>query len=279
MRLARWTLRAVAAVVGAFALASPAAAQEPTLDTVSITGDPVVGSPLQAVIAGTVDPSAVTYRWCHQRDGLDGRCATGRPIGTSATYVPTASDVGYPLLVKATATIATFDVEVTSAPTLPVAATPPPPGTSPPPDTTTAPPPPAFTSSGTSSNAPTEPAPGSVPTRLSYLDPFPVLRIRGVVTTRGARIELLRVTAPRGARVRVRCAGNGCPFARRSRRAGRIRALERFLRAGVRITVRIQSPRHVGKYVRVVIRAGKPPARRDACVLPGRRRAVSCPPV
>jgi len=113
---------------------------------------------------------------------------------------------------------------------------------------------------------------------MPYLNPFPVLRVRGVVAARGARINLLRVTAPRDATVRVHCAGDRCPLKRRTRHSGRIRALERFLPAGLRITVRVQSPGHVGKYVRLVIRAGKPPARRDACALPGRMRAVRCPP-
>ncbi len=90
---------------------------------------------------------------------------------------------------------------------------------------------------------------------------------------------MLRVTAPRFARVSVRCAGRACPIRRRSGRAGRIRQLEGFLPAGTRITVRVRRSGYIGKYVRMVIRGGGPPTRRDACVLPGRDRPATCPRV
>jgi hypothetical protein len=54
--------------------------------------------------------------------------------------------------------------------------------------------------------------------------------------------------------------------------------LERFLRAGTRITIRVRRQARIGKYVRFEVRAGRPPARRDACVLPGDPRPVGCPP-
>jgi hypothetical protein len=288
-------ITAVAAVALAVAAPVPATAQEPTLEGVQIVGDPLVGSRLQAVLTGTVDAASVAYRWCHQGD-RPRQCAKGSTIGTDSSYVPVSSDLGFPLLVKATVTIATFEIEVTSAPTAPVGlvveptptTTPTPtdpPGAAPPPysiplppadDTPAA----AFESAGTT---PTEAADGAPPPpsalkRLRYLRPFPVIRIRGTVAARGARISLLRVTAPRNAIVKVRCAGDGCPFHGIARGAGRIRALERFLRAGTRITIRVGRPQHIGKYVRLLIRAGRPPARRDACVLPGRTKPVVCPP-
>src|SRR5215218_2802371 len=105
-----------------------ASAQVPleTLEGVQIVGDPVVGSPVAAVPMGTIDPSSVDYRWCRQGD-RPGRCAPGAPVGSGPVYVPTAADVGYSLLVKATATIDTFTIEVISPPTVPVAAALPPP--------------------------------------------------------------------------------------------------------------------------------------------------------
>jgi hypothetical protein len=114
-------------------------------------------------------------------------------------------------------------------------------------------------------------------TSARYLRPFPVVRIKGFVRNRGARVTLLRVTAPRRARVRVRCAGRGCPVRRLARGRGRIGAFERFLRARTRITIRVTRPGFVGKHVRLVVRSARPPARRDACVLPGSARAVACP--
>src|SRR5687767_7309517 len=77
------------AVVAGLALTAPASAQAPTLADVEITGDPVVGSTLTAVIAGTVDPSSVAYSWCHQGD-RPGKCAKGPAVGSGPAYVPVA---------------------------------------------------------------------------------------------------------------------------------------------------------------------------------------------
>ena len=65
---------------------------------------------------------------------------------------------------------------------------------------------------------------------------------------------------------------------RRSRPPGRIRVLERFLLAGTRIAIRVVRPGYIGKYMRIRIRAGGPPSRRDACLMPGSTRAIICPP-
>jgi len=85
------------------------------------------------------------------------------------------------------------------------------------------------------------------------------------------------VTAPRRAVVKIRCAGPRCPVRRRTQQPGRIRRFERFLSAGMRITIRVRRQAFVGKYVRLTVRAGLPPARRDACLLPGSARPVACP--
>ena len=153
---------------------------------------------------------------------------------------------------KATAELDGFQAEVISAPSAPVAATPP-----------------AAAAAAAGFRARTLP---------KYLYPFPVVRVRGSVAAHGARIRLLRVIAPRSATVKIRCEGDDCPLERRTRHAGRIRAFERFLPAGLRITVRVRTPGYIGKYARLRIRAARPPARRDACLLPGAGRPVSCPP-
>jgi hypothetical protein len=127
----------------------------------------------------------------------------------------------------------------------------------------------------------TVPAPATTPATAAprYLQPFPVVRIRGSLADRGANVTVLRVSAPTSATVSVRCSGDGCPIRRVKTKRGRLRAFERFLRAGVRITIRVRRQGYVGKYVRLTIQAGGPPARHDACVLPGDRRPVECPAI
>ena len=110
------------------------------------------------------------------------------------------------------------------------------------------------------------------------MDPFPVVRIRGELARGGARVKLLRVTAGRRAVVRVRCRGRGCPVRRVRRKPGRLTKFERFLPAGTRITIRVTRPERIGKYVRLRIRDGRPPARTDACVVPGTSGPSPCPP-
>ena len=90
-------------------------------------------------------------------------------------------------------------------------------------------------------------------------------------------MSLLRVRAPRRATVRVSCRGEGCPVERLRRRPGRIAGFERFLPAGMRIVVRVTRRERIGKYVRLRIREGRAPARRDACLLPGSPRPAPCP--
>lgn len=296
----------VLALLAGLAITSPARAQTPTLDGVQIVGEPVVGTAVTAVISGSVDPASVTFKWCHTGAQPD-KCASGRPAGFGPAYVPIEADVGSRLMVTATATIDTFTIEVKSSPTAPVVAPPatPPPAPDPSPDptptptATPTPTPDASNTDPTPTPAATAPAPtfasagvdpvsavaepGAVlvagPTAPRYLRPFPVVRIRGYVAARGARVTLLKIAAPSGVTVLLRCEGRRCPMARRrSRTTGRIRALERFLPAGTRITIRVIRPGYIGKYVRIRIRAGGPPSRRDACLMPGSTRAVTCPP-
>ena len=115
----------------------------------------------------------------------------------------------------------------------------------------------------------------SAPTVMS---PFPVVRLKGSLTARGAAIELLSVSAPRAATVRVRCSGRGCPARVPARRGSvRVRELRRTLRAGVVLEVFVTQLRRYGKYTRFEIQKGRPPRRTDRCVLSGSTRPVRCP--
>jgi hypothetical protein len=115
---------------------------------------------------------------------------------------------------------------------------------------------------------------------LRRMRPFPIVRIAGVVLPNGAKVRILSVTAPRGAQIRLRCRGRGCPVGAVARTSAtglvRFRSFERRLRAGIKLELFIRKENRIGKYTRFLIRAGKPPARFDACLVPGRKRPVSC---
>jgi hypothetical protein len=119
------------------------------------------------------------------------------------------------------------------------------------------------------------------------LNPFPVVRIAGRITKRGTRVRLLRVDAPAGTKISVRCAGRSCPFKKqvrsvptsaRSRAAitVRVRRLERLLLPGVQVRVYVTKQGAVGKYTRLRFRAGKPPKRTDRCLMPGSWEPAEC---
>ena len=122
--------------------------------------------------------------------------------------------------------------------------------------------------------------PGSA-TSPRMMRPLPVVRIRGRLSRIGARITLLTVLAPRGARIAIRCRGRGCPARRWARTTAltRIARFQRDLRAGTRLVITVTKRRRIGKHTMIVIRAGKAPTRRDRCLMPGSTRPVACPAV
>jgi hypothetical protein len=110
--------------------------------------------------------------------------------------------------------------------------------------------------------------------------PFPVVRMRGRLTARGARVTVLSVRAPRPAKVTVSCKGD-CPAKRWSRadrksRLTRVRAFERPIRSGTRITVTVTRHGYIGKRTTFIIRRGQAPLRVDRC-LNTRGRVTRCP--
>jgi hypothetical protein len=111
--------------------------------------------------------------------------------------------------------------------------------------------------------------------------PFPVVRMRGVLTTTGAKISVLSVRAPRAARITLRCKGKSCPASRwsRSARKSRLTRMSRFergLRSGVKITISVTRRGYVGKRTTFVIRRGQAPLRSDRC-LNSKSRVTRCP--
>ena len=117
---------------------------------------------------------------------------------------------------------------------------------------------------------------------LSLMNPFPVVRLAGIVYLRGVKVRVLEARAPRRSTVTVRCAGKSCPSkeivktARKKR--VRFRAMTRFLWEGTIISVSIRNSGQIGKYTRWLIRGGKLPKRKDRCLYPSRRKPARCPP-
>jgi hypothetical protein len=256
----------VAAVVGAAAGALAAAgaagaATRPALLSVSIQGSAVVGQTLSATFEAAGDPvTTIEYQWRRCKADKPDDCADIKDA-KAATYTVTATDLGFRLRVKVKVRNPAGDDEDTSFPTA-IVSTPPP--------TAAAPLLPA------PAPASLPPAAGTAPGGLRFLRPFPVVRVAGYIRSHGSRIVVFSVKAPRGAKVDVRCAGRGCPLRHRTFRPGRIRPLERYLPAGVAITIRVMRPGFIGTYTRVVIRSRRRPGRRDACVLPGDSRPRQC---
>ena len=123
---------------------------------------------------------------------------------------------------------------------------------------------------------------------LKVLSPFPVVRIAGRLTKRGTRVRILRVEAPVGTTISVRCSGRSCPFKKQVRAiptsaksrtavSVRIRRLERrLLLPGVRVRVYITKRGTVGKYTKIRFRAGHAPARTDRCLMPESWAPTAC---
>jgi len=133
---------------------------------------------------------------------------------------------------------------------------------------------------------PTTPRPlPAVPTPvqpLRQMTPFPIVRIVGSATRRGARVRILSVRAPATATILVRCRRQRCSRRSRARgrgmrRAVRFRRFERRLRAGTILEVYVRSPGVIGKFTRFRIRRGRAPSRTDLCLFPDEPAGTACP--
>jgi PKD repeat protein len=138
------------------------------------------------------------------------------------------------------------------------------------------------TSSAPGPAIPNGPAPSS--TRAPLLSPFPVVHIRGLLYRGAVRISLLRVQAPQGSTIRVRCRKGSCAAktadvrVKAARAPVRVRSIEqRPLRAGTVVEVFVTAPRRTGKYTRFTVRRDGTPDRTDLCLSPGRTTPTVCP--
>ena len=266
-----WIVLAVAALAPAAAPAV-AAADEPEITRApALTGSTLVGGRLDAVGYAWRGWPTATASWSWLRCDTDSLWSCRWVDGARApSYTVTSPDLGKRL--RAVLWVSNRDgrdYAWTNASA--VVATPPPAPVVTPPVVTPAPlpvasPPPVVT-----------PAPVVTPPKL--MRPSPLVRIRGWLTERGARLTLLTVRAPKGARISVRCSGIGCPRSAPAQAAEvtRLRAYEGMLRAGARLVIRVTRPGYIGKHTTIRIRRGEQPLRRDLCLYPGNPEPATCP--
>jgi PKD repeat protein len=241
---------------------------------------PVAGDPVQlTATAADEDGTIATHAWDLDNDGQFDDAA-----GATASFTPSAAG-SYPVGLKvtddsgdsaiATGTIVVADRALPRPIELPAAGEGGSGG--------------AFDTTGPAVTIP-QPDPevrSPVAPVLRWLDPFPVIRIRGLATRKGAKLTLLSVTAPAGVTATLRCAGRGCPVKRLSAKVKaakgkgvgvvRFRKIERSLPAGTRLEVAVTARGLVGKYTRFTIRRLALPARTDRCMIPGTTRPATCP--
>jgi hypothetical protein len=126
--------------------------------------------------------------------------------------------------------------------------------------------------------------------RATLLQPFPIVRIAGSLTSSGVDLAVLTAQVPLGARVTVSCRGPGCPTGAESRVAAAstkrrppasiviaFRRFQRPLRAGVTLQIRVSKPGRIGKYTRFSILHGALPQRVDTCLQPTGSKPIGCP--
>lgn len=293
----RRTVAVPIAILAGLALAAPAAAN-PIVSMPTVTGEPVVGASLQASAVLMSGKGTIGYQWL--RCSASGTAACEPIAGATGTsYLIVLADAGLRLAVRAQATnpkgetgpsvrSALIGPVLVPAPVPTPTPTPEPspePSAEPSPDPASSPEPgdgdptpTTWETAGPAQDAgPAAPVGGAALGGARLLDPFPVVRIKGALIRDGARVTLFSVRAPFGSTVDLRCTGRRCPHRRWATSVGRVRRLERYLPAGTKIVVRVSRIGRIGKYARIVIRDGKAPARRDACLLPGRTAPSACP--
>lgn len=247
----RWS-GVMGATLGAMLmLAAPAIADAPprVLHGPDVAGTPQAGQTLRAVGADWRGQAPIEVEWswlrCANREADDCRAIPG---ADSAAYRVTQADVGRRLRVRLTLSNFKGSAWTTSPDTDAVTAAP---ASSPPPVAAPAPP---------------------------AMRPFPVIRIRGTLTRTGAKVSLLRVRAPKGAAITLRCFGPSCPVEKWARTASttRIAPFQRRMRAGTKLVITVTKKDRIGKHTTFVIRKGRPPSRVDRCLDPGARKPTRC---
>ena len=298
--IGRYGATGVVGVVLALVLAAQAQAQTVRVTQApTMTGQTRVGQTLQASGGNADNAFSTSYVWLRCDDNTPnttvpeeryfdlGGCRSLTTSGDPRRFTLTSADLGRYMRIGLYAKRGDSDHWMVSAPSARVESAAPAPTPTPvpapiPTPTPTPTPDPTFDTAA--------PAPAPVQTQGQVLResgpkrrairPFPVVRMKGRLTSSGAHVSLLSVRAPRAAKVTVHCKGH-CPTkswapSKRSKRLTRARAFERSLRSGTRITVIVTRSGYIGKRTTFVIRKGRAPSRTDKC-LNSRNRATSCP--
>jgi PKD repeat protein len=133
--------------------------------------------------------------------------------------------------------------------------------------------------------APFTSPPSTKPISPKLLNPFPLVRISGLTTAKGVRIDLLSVRTGHSTRVTIRCKGKSCPYKRKAFTVhGKLRRVhvpgfkKRHLRAGTVVEVFVTRSGAIGKYTRFKVRGRlKPPRRVDSCTAVAVAKVKRCP--
>ena len=272
----------------------------------SVSGDPVQGGLLTGTVGQWTGTGPLTFAYAWLLCDSNGAACVAVEGASFSSFLLSAQDVGRTVRLAVTAsgpggqatdvslpTNPVRAVEPTPTPTVEPTPTPtveptPTPTAEPSPTPTVEPTPtPTATPSATpeitasySTAQPTLAAPVIAPLpRPALLQPWPVVRIAGRFAGDRTRFSVFSVSAPRNARIELRCRGRDCPYRRRAvaGRVLRFPALQRSFRAGTELDVRITAAGAIGKFVRITVRRGRGPARIDRCLISGDPRPQACP--
>ena len=291
VRTTSWVAVLVVVVLAGAGWARADGAAKPVITGIAQIGETLVAS----ATLGSVDPASAAWQWLRCQADKANTCRA-IPGATADRYRIVDADVGLRLRVTLTVTGAngtasserSAATDIVMAAPAPVPSPTPTPSSGPTPTPSSGPTPtpspgPTPTPAGSpftgSSGASAPPAPVTSQARPRLLDPFPVVRVRGVLTRGGARVTLLTVRGPRDVRIFVRCRRGNCPRRQLAVAATmtRLRVFERALRAGTRLEIKVVRPGWIGKWTVITIRRGAAPRRRDRCLYPGGLRPVRCP--
>jgi PKD repeat protein len=142
----------------------------------------------------------------------------------------------------------------------------------------------------TDSRGATSTATGQVVIRTRpILPPPPTPLLSGVVIEgrfllfrRDTKVKSLRVRAPAGSKISVRCVGKkNCPkrVTKTSKGSKKLpfKKLQRKFRPKTKLIITVTKSGFIGKQTTFTMRRRKPPLRRDLCLNPGAKKATPCP--